>query len=250
MFTQLQSGNVFSVLGIRWSPFNIRTGFCNILRRRYVVSNKRNNNILEEYRDDILKTYQIPGKYLKFIKKNRRQLKKEAYFTANYGSESIKRVSARKYRGEDVFKSKDHRQSESQRDLSPQQQNLINRVQRALVKSQLALPHAYLGSPFVKIVNVSVTPNLRTAQVWWKAESQGTVTTLDIEHKMREHVASLRNIVQQQIKVKKPPKIVFLRGDLAVGDIGKILDKLEAELKTLDANHPLDENSLLNKSPD
>jgi len=95
-----------------------------------------------------------------------------------------------------------------------------------------------------------VTPNLRTAQVWWKAEPQGTVTTLDIEHKMREHVASLRNIVQQQIKVKKPPKIVFLRGDLAVGDIGKILDKLEAELKTLDANRPLDENSLLNKSPD
>jgi len=90
MFTQLQSGNVFGVLGIRWSPFNIWAGssrFCNILRRRYVVSNKRNNNMLEEYRDDILKTYQIPGKYLKYIKKNRRQLKKEAYVTANYRGE-------------------------------------------------------------------------------------------------------------------------------------------------------------------
>jgi hypothetical protein len=87
MNNQLRS-SVFGVFGIRCPPLSLGSScLYNIFRRHYVVSHKRDNNVLEEYRADILNAYQIPGKYLKYIKKNRRQLKKEAYFTANYGSE-------------------------------------------------------------------------------------------------------------------------------------------------------------------
>ncbi|RGB42461.1 hypothetical protein C1646_683313, partial [Rhizophagus diaphanus] len=194
------------------------------------------NQTEDEY-NEILKTHQIPGRYLHYFKKNGRRLKKESQF----GDEAVTRISARKLRsGHTVTEVKESNNEDnvdsslSFKDFSRAQQNIAQRLSRAIIKCNDDVPHNHLTSTFVRIMNIDVSPELNFARVWWKPDPQKGINESKIENTMNKYSTTYRNILQRAMHMRNPPKIIFLRYDEALGNINELLDKIEEELKVKD----------------
>lgn len=53
----------------------------------------------------------------------------------------------------------------------------------------------------------------------------------DIDHIVRQYSSQLRTLIRRQIRVRRPPKLMFIREDLAFGNIELILRQLQREFK-------------------
>uniref|UniRef100_U9TIA9 Ribosome-binding factor A n=1 Tax=Rhizophagus irregularis (strain DAOM 181602 / DAOM 197198 / MUCL 43194) TaxID=747089 RepID=U9TIA9_RHIID len=175
-------------------------------------------------------------KHIKFLK-NGRQLKKESQF----GDEAITKISARKLRsGHTVTDVKESNNEDnvdsllSFKGFSRAQQNIAQRLSRAIIKCNDDVPHNHLTSTFVRIMNIDVSPELNFARVWWKPDPQKGINKSKIDNTMNKYSTKYRNILQRAMHMRNPPKIIFLRYDEALGNINELLDKIEEELKVKD----------------
>ncbi|RIA92019.1 hypothetical protein C1645_766127 [Glomus cerebriforme] len=208
------------------------------------------NNHLDEY-DEILKTYQIPGRYLHYFKKNGSRLKKESQFS----DEDVTRITARKLRSEHIIitniDNNDKVNDNPSKGLSNAQQNIVQRLYRAIIKCNDDVPHNHLTSTFFRIMNITVSPDLNIARVWWKPDPQKGISEVryenfkefyyffnylkfeqsNIENTLNKYSIKYRNILQRAMHMRNPPKIVFLRYDKVLGSTNKLLDKIEEDLK-------------------
>ncbi|CAG8737353.1 1849_t:CDS:2, partial [Racocetra fulgida] len=157
--------------------------------------------------DEILETHYIPGRYLHFIKKNKRQLKKEAREVPYVGNKPVLRISARNSEYLKNEEEANNSGSDFSTTLNHTQYNLAQRLNRAIIKCNDQVPHL--------LINLSVIYMLKAA----------------IEQHLHIHLAQYRTMLQRSMRVRKPPKILFCREDLQLGDINKILDQIEAEIK-------------------
>ncbi|CAG8622693.1 6540_t:CDS:2 [Dentiscutata erythropus] len=115
--------------------------------------------------------------------------------------------------------------------LSYTQRNLSQRLSRAIIKCNDQVPHVYLTSTFMKVTNITVSPDSKFARIWWKPEGQKGISKAAIEQQLRINLTQYRTMLQHSMRVRKPPKILFCREDLQLGDINKILDRIESETK-------------------
>ncbi|CAG8693267.1 16664_t:CDS:2, partial [Cetraspora pellucida] len=125
--------------------------------------------------DEILETHYIPGRYLHFIKKNRRQLKKEAREASHVGSKPVLRISARSseyLKNEEEANNSGSDFSTISTTLNHTQRNLAQRLNRAIIKCNDQVPHVYLTSTFMKVTNITISSDSRIARIWWKPEGQ------------------------------------------------------------------------------
>ncbi|CAG8433706.1 11272_t:CDS:2 [Ambispora gerdemannii] len=209
----------------------------------------------EDY--DVRKTHYIPGKYLHFINRPVRTLKKEARQGNN---KPPKRVRSRElnfnYRfpsdysssraREEIGKNQQSNEYEGKfatetlppsitanNLLSKKQQSISNRVSRAIKNCFYTLPHKLLGPSYVKIVNVETLTSLRETQIWWIPMSDNKYSEADIEETLRSHQTQLREAIKREMRVKKPPRLIFLRDDLANKRIKNILNEIMDELSLL-----------------
>ncbi|RIB00976.1 hypothetical protein C2G38_1064696 [Gigaspora rosea] len=107
--------------------------------------------------DEILETHYIPGRYLHFIKKNKRQLKKEAREASGVGSKPVLKISARKSeypKNEEKTHNTIDISTTTSTTLSYTQRNLAQRLNRAIIKCNDQVPHVYLTSTFMKVINI------------------------------------------------------------------------------------------------
>ncbi|CAG8508714.1 16071_t:CDS:2 [Funneliformis mosseae] len=94
----------------------------------------------------------------------------------------VTRISARKLRSNHSITESTNRITDSNdddnssltfiKDSSSTQQNIIQRLSRAIIKCDDNVPHNYLSSTFVRIVNISVSPESNIANIWWKPDPQ------------------------------------------------------------------------------
>ncbi|KAG9294683.1 hypothetical protein G9A89_008162 [Geosiphon pyriformis] len=181
---------------------------------------------------DVLHTHFIPGKYIHFIKKPIRILKKEARLAKK---QSTKIIGARSLGYEPNLPSaslknqnKDEKETENKQNaiITRRQEIITQRVSRALRKCFDILPSPLLGPSYMKITNITASVDLRSAQIYWRPIPDRNVREADIEQTMRVYQSQLREIIKKRMYVKRPPRIVFMRQDLATGNIEDILRKL------------------------
>ncbi|CAG8804133.1 29088_t:CDS:2 [Gigaspora margarita] len=184
--------------------------------------------------DEILETHYIPGRYLHFIKKNKRQLKKEAREALGVGSKPVLRISARKSEYSKIEEETHNTidvSTTTSTTLSFTQRNLVQRLNRAIIKCNDQVPHMYLTSTFMKVTNITISSDSKFARIWWKPEGQKGISKAAIEQQLCINLVQYRTMLQRSMRVRKPPKILFCREDLQLGDINKILDQIESENK-------------------
>ncbi|CAG8526529.1 4155_t:CDS:2 [Funneliformis caledonium] len=123
--------------------------------------------------------------------KSKRQLKKEARDESKFGDNARiylvhkfipSSISARKLRSNHSITESTNRITDSNdddnssltfiKDSSSTQQNIIQRLSRAIIKCDDNVPHNYLSSTFVRIVNISVSTESNIANIWWKPDPQ------------------------------------------------------------------------------
>ncbi|GES79772.1 hypothetical protein GLOIN_2v1496142 [Rhizophagus clarus] len=207
-----------------------------IIISRFLTTKSLNQNdcdLPEDEYNEILKTYQIPGRYLHYFIRNGRKSKKEPQL-------AITKISARKLRSGHTItdlkesNSKDNDGSSLSLGFSRAQQNIVQRLSRAIIKCNDNVPHDNLTSTFVRIMNIIVSPELNLARVWWKPDPQKGISESKIENTMNKYSTKYRNILKRAMHMRNPPKIIFLRYDEALGNVNELLDKIEEELKVKD----------------
>ncbi|CAG8509545.1 14866_t:CDS:2 [Acaulospora colombiana] len=188
--------------------------------------------------EEILENYYVPGKYLHFLRKNRRMLKKEAREESHFGKEPVQRISARKARAPNPVNTKEeilHINGEeiktSTVTQNSSQLNLSRRLNRAIIKCNDRVPHAFLGSTFMRITNILVSPNLKVARIWWKPEGQKGISK--VQSRASLFVLNVFGCkIHNDISLdSRPPKIIFTREDSQLDDINNILDQIENDFK-------------------
>ncbi|CAG8464624.1 11319_t:CDS:2 [Ambispora leptoticha] len=242
---------------INHQKYNKKTCLCSWFHRSFASLRSNEFTKARRYKEindgnddyDVRKTHYIPGKYLHFLDKPVRTLKKEAREEKN---KPTKRIRSRElkfnYRFpsdhslnqeefysnyEDKFSTETSLSSMSidlNNPLSKKQQNISNRVSRAIKNCFYTLPHKLLGPSYVKIVNVETLTSLRETQIWWRPMPDNHHSKADIEEALRSHQSQLREAIKREMRVRKPPRLIFLRDDLANGPIKNILNEIMDEL--------------------
>ncbi|CAI2173809.1 17695_t:CDS:2 [Funneliformis geosporum] len=141
----------------------------------------------------------------------------------------VTRISSRKLRSDNSITDR-ITDSNDDDNSSSTQQKLAQRLSRAIIKCDDNVPHNYLSSTFVRIVNISVLPESNIAKIWWKPDPQKGINESKIENTMNKYSIKYRKILQNALHMRNPPKIVFLRYDKTFGNMSKLLDKIEEEL--------------------
>ncbi|CAG8452264.1 2883_t:CDS:2 [Diversispora eburnea] len=237
-FYSSSSGNLVNVA--KYTKFNKFYAFqllTNIFSRQLKVPSNPVYIPVNEDAEEILENYYIPGKYQHFLKKNRRKLKKEAREESYFGKEPPLKYTSRKSRIEQYPNvTEEITYIDGEKFITPivsnnsTQRNLAQRLNRAIIKCNDEVPHAFLTSAFIRVVNISISPNLKIARVWWRPEGQKGISKAVIENSFNQHLTQYRSMLQRSMYVKKPPKIIFCREDLQLKDINKILVQIEEEL--------------------
>ncbi|CAG8481173.1 14689_t:CDS:10 [Acaulospora morrowiae] len=193
---------------------------------------------VNEEAEEILENYYVPGRYQHFLRKNRRTLKKEARQESYFGREPVQRKSAREARASNSANTEEKTVNINGEEISTftmiqnsSQRNLSQRLNRAIIKCNDRVPHAFLSSTFMRIVNITISPNLRVARIWWKPEGQKGISKDAIESCLRKNLEEYCSMLQRSMYVRKSPKIIFVREDLKLQGINEILDQIEDNFK-------------------
>ncbi|RHZ86450.1 hypothetical protein Glove_51g78 [Diversispora epigaea] len=228
------SSNLVNVA--KYKKFNTLQLLTNIFSRQLKGPSNPVYIPVNEDAEEILENYYIPGKYQHFLKKNRRKLKKEAREESYFGKEPTLKYTSRKSRIE-LYPNitEEITYIDGEKFVTPvvsnnsTQRNLAQRLNRAIIKCNDQVPHAFLSSTFIRVVNISISPNLKIARIWWRPEGQKGISKAAVENSFNQHITQYRSMLQRSMCVKKPPKIIFCREDLQLKDINKILDQIEEE---------------------
>nr|CAG8526296.1 13481_t:CDS:2 [Entrophospora candida] len=173
-------------------------------------------------------------KYLQLLKKNRRQLKKEARQKNRFGNEKLVRIPSRQNLGnpsnlliiDEQTKSLNDDDKNNHKDVSiytKKKNDLSQRITSAIRKSNEEVPHMYMSNSFVKIDD--------TAKIWWRPLIQDDVSGPEIERCFQSYRNKYSSILKRYMRLKKAPKLIFIRNDLANDGILNVLENLEIEMK-------------------
>ncbi|CAH1761794.1 9142_t:CDS:2 [Entrophospora sp. SA101] len=181
-------------------------------------------------------------KYLQLLKKNRRQLKKEARQKNRFGNEKLVRIPSRQNLEnpsnlliiDEQTKSLTDDDKNNHKDVSiytKKKNDLSQRITSAIRKSNEEVPHMYMSNSFVKIDDIIVSDNLKTAKIWWRPLIQDDVSGPEIERCFQSYRNKYSSILKRYMRLKKAPKLIFMRNDLANDGILNVLENLEIEMK-------------------